>query len=62
MLSIHTDLRPACTCRGRQAAVACFLVGANEGSYFGAGNGWNGYDHDNVMTTWLKVSKECSRA
>jgi hypothetical protein len=30
------------------------MVGMGEHSYFGAGNGWNGYDHNNVMTTWMK--------
>ena len=25
-----------------------------EHSYFGAGNGWNGFDEDSVMTTWIK--------
>jgi hypothetical protein len=43
-----------------QACVACFLVGANEGAYFGAGNGWEGYDHDNDMTSWLKDWPEYS--
>jgi len=35
-------------------SLACFLVGMGERSYFGAGNGWNGYGEDNVMTSWMK--------
>ena len=46
-------------------ALACFLIGAEQFSYFGAGKDWNGYStawkdgdqiHDKVLRRWLKVN------
>ena len=44
------------------SSLACFLIGAGEHSYYGAGGGWNGDGHDSVMTSWLKQWGEYDKA
>ena len=43
------------------SSLACFLVAAGEYSYYGAGGGWEGDEHDSVMTSWLKQWEEVGR-
>lgn len=39
---VQVHAQSATSAASLQQCVACFLVGANEGAYFGAGNGWEG--------------------